>query len=1266
MTRWYIKGGDSGVISSGTADFDFVPASTIRPGDTFIARVATRDARTPAPVTSGDWTFITSSPDTSNSTSGSDAAISQDFVWYTTFDDTKDLTWSRGGSAVQLRGAFAVAPAMGYEIELVASSSGTNATGATTSTLTSLTTTEDDELIVMFASSGRNTSWTNWDAATDPTTASGSGGSSQIGLFDPTTAWQRHQSNGSTSGSDISGSIGVAVKSSAGSTGNITVTNGVTIRPAWVATRWRQVQATTLKVVQTGGGGVYPGTGDTNAATLPFTPTSGNTLFAFVAIDKDATSDVTATGWTREMQERSGSAVSAALFRKVSDGTETEIEVTYTSSASSGFSLFVVEIEGEVEIDVSATSTTYLSTASKTSGTATTANTTAAGGLAIGFWANDSYASCDSGTLETWSDGFIAAPGPKTRQYWGASDVGSPAVAVGWKEIESSGTAVSTSYTYTGDTDDENLLFLVVLKEVVSGSVASSSGSASVSGIGASYAGGVGNVSGVAAVSGVGAAQAASAGSSSGVAATTGAGAASASAVGTSAGSATVSGVGSQSAEADATGTAAGSSSSSAQARADVRSAGSSSGQATTSGVGAARASAQATSAGVATATGAAAARAGAAGTSAGASSVTGLAAAAASAVGTSAASTTVAVVAASSVAAVGTSTAAAAVDGDSAANADAAGTSAGVATVSGVTPEVAPQNTVAPVVTGVGYVGQTLTTTDGTWTGSPTGYTYQWQRNTGSWADISGETSSTYVVALEDEGVPVRCVVTATNDDGSTDAASNVIEQWVPTDYTEGSIALWFDAFSPDTVTESSGAVSAWASRVGSKSAAQADGTRQPIYSATAHNSLPGITADGSNDRLTVANPAGLPSGTTAGAIIVAAYMGDKVASAISLTGYGAYTGNYYPRSLTTASGFWRAKTTEPGFVDRSTASFTPNQYETQNIGVAYFNSAGMEFALNGAGPNTYSVSINTQQETNGLHIFAREAFADWYFKGTGKEFIYTSGTLSTENRQYFEGYLAHRWGITDRLDSGHPYKTNAPTPDYGSSVASSDAAASVSGVGGAQASAIGSSDSAASTSGAAAAYASSSGTASGGSTTQMLTASGSVASSSGQASVSGVAAASASTAASAAGSSTVTGLAAASVSAVGSSDSEATVAGSLAAEARSTASASGSATVDAQSSIEESADSVGSSTGAATVLGSGGALASAQGSVQGVATVSGVARASLSSIAVATGGATVEGVAAVYADAVAASVAASVVDGKARASGLVVPSPLYWVASA
>jgi len=82
------------------------------------------------------------------------------------------------------------------------------------------------------------------------------------------------------------------------------------------------------------------------------------------------------------------------------------------------------------------------------------------------------------------------------------------------------------------------------------------------------------------------------------------------------------------------------------------------------------------------------------------------------------------------------------------------------------------PVNTVAPVVSGTATVGSTLTTTNGTWTGAPTPtFTYQWQRNT---SNISGATSSTYVVQLADVGFTLRCVVTGTNSVGSASANSN------------------------------------------------------------------------------------------------------------------------------------------------------------------------------------------------------------------------------------------------------------------------------------------------------------------------------------------------------------------------------------------------------------------------------------------------------------------------------------------------------------
>jgi hypothetical protein len=89
-----------------------------------------------------------------------------------------------------------------------------------------------------------------------------------------------------------------------------------------------------------------------------------------------------------------------------------------------------------------------------------------------------------------------------------------------------------------------------------------------------------------------------------------------------------------------------------------------------------------------------------------------------------------------------------------------------------GVTVEL-PANVDAPAVTGTGTVGETLTVTMGNWTGEPTNYAYQWQRD--GMGGLQG--SESYVVVDADVGHSITCVVTATNAAGSTEAApSNAI----------------------------------------------------------------------------------------------------------------------------------------------------------------------------------------------------------------------------------------------------------------------------------------------------------------------------------------------------------------------------------------------------------------------------------------------------------------------------------------------------------
>jgi predicted secreted protein len=82
--------------------------------------------------------------------------------------------------------------------------------------------------------------------------------------------------------------------------------------------------------------------------------------------------------------------------------------------------------------------------------------------------------------------------------------------------------------------------------------------------------------------------------------------------------------------------------------------------------------------------------------------------------------------------------------------------------------------NLVAPAVTGTAQVGQTLTTTNGTWLGSPS-FARQWQFNDGTgWANITGATNLTYVVQIAYLGDLIRCRVTGTTAYGSVVAFSN------------------------------------------------------------------------------------------------------------------------------------------------------------------------------------------------------------------------------------------------------------------------------------------------------------------------------------------------------------------------------------------------------------------------------------------------------------------------------------------------------------
>jgi len=93
-----------------------------------------------------------------------------------------------------------------------------------------------------------------------------------------------------------------------------------------------------------------------------------------------------------------------------------------------------------------------------------------------------------------------------------------------------------------------------------------------------------------------------------------------------------------------------------------------------------------------------------------------------------------------------------------------------------------APRNTAEPRISGTARAGSSLTTSQGSWTNSPTGYRYQWyscpssggRSDASDCAAIGGATAQSYVAASNVVGRTLRVRVTASNSSGSSTATSN------------------------------------------------------------------------------------------------------------------------------------------------------------------------------------------------------------------------------------------------------------------------------------------------------------------------------------------------------------------------------------------------------------------------------------------------------------------------------------------------------------
>jgi hypothetical protein len=352
--------------------------------------------------------------------------------------------------------------------------------------------------------------------------------------------------------------------------------------------------------------------------------------------------------------------------------------------------------------------------------------------------------------------------------------------------------------------------------------------------------------------------------------------------------------------------------------------------------------------------------------------------------------------------------------------------------TIGPILPALAPPvNTAAPVLTGTPFINYTLACSTGSWTNSPTGYTYQWRRGT---TNIAGATVNAYVVTSADYGFALNCLVTATNADGSTaqvsaDTANVTADsggQFTPQSL--ASIKLDLDASRPAFITkDGANKVSAWSGTLASpKIYTQETAANQPLY----------VTGTYPYVDFTLANTQWMHCDSfpfTGGLFSFFAVMEHRTVAASSARIFGlsanAETDN------TSANGV--------GVLSRSStsSSLRANYNSNNTVGIAlpYNTKAVMETESDGAtlqvfrdavGGGALSSVVNANAVRSGLGVGGTAAgWGTSYMDGKLYEVMFFTPQLNASDIAKVQGYLAWKWfGASNPLPAGHTYKSAPP----------------------------------------------------------------------------------------------------------------------------------------------------------------------------------------------------------------------------------------------
>jgi hypothetical protein len=218
-TAWEYIGTTTTVVETTTTThtLSLTGLAARQAGDLLVACIGYRSSSSTSVTLPSGWTLVNEQKnnDTTVGNAGTAGAV---MAYIIRGASDPALTFTHpAGISVALGTIVGYRPAQGPALDT--SSAATTATNISSVSVTGLTTTGLNELLVELASSGNKAAWGTFDAVTDPTTASTTGGQTAH----PTIGtWLERTDFLTTSGADVSIAVADAVKATAGATGNFT------------------------------------------------------------------------------------------------------------------------------------------------------------------------------------------------------------------------------------------------------------------------------------------------------------------------------------------------------------------------------------------------------------------------------------------------------------------------------------------------------------------------------------------------------------------------------------------------------------------------------------------------------------------------------------------------------------------------------------------------------------------------------------------------------------------------------------------------------------------------------------------------------------------------------------------------------------------------------------------------------------------------------------------------------------------------------------